>query len=119
VKAIAGDGKVALVTSAWHMPARRGLFRKAGVDILPCPADYRGKSNPDFRWTDYSWDSDSLDRSTFAVHESIGYLWSGCGAGSDEPMQLNHETHEKHESRMGKLPANHANDHESDSPQRH
>jgi uncharacterized SAM-binding protein YcdF (DUF218 family) len=76
VKAIAGDAKVALVTSAWHMPRAAGLFRKAGVAALPCPSDYRGKSNPDFRWTDYSWDADSLDRSTFAVHESIGYFWA-------------------------------------------
>ncbi|HTZ20810.1 MAG TPA: ElyC/SanA/YdcF family protein [Opitutaceae bacterium] len=75
VKAIAGDGKVALVTSAWHMPRAAGLFRKAGVAVLPCPADYRGKPNPDFRWTDYSWDVESLDRSTFAVREYIGYCW--------------------------------------------
>ena len=75
VKAIAGDAKVALVTSAWHMPRAAGLFRKAGVAVLPCPADYRGKPNPDFRWTDYSWDADSLDRSTFAVREFIGYSW--------------------------------------------
>ena len=75
VKAIVGDGKVALVTSAWHMPRAAGLFRKAGVAVLPCPTDYRGKPNPDFRWTDYSWDSDSLDRSTFAVREFIGYCW--------------------------------------------
>jgi uncharacterized SAM-binding protein YcdF (DUF218 family) len=76
VKAIVGDGKVALVTSAGHMPRAAGLFRKAGVAVLPCPADYLNKPNPDFRWTDYSWDSDSLDRSTFAVHESIGYFWA-------------------------------------------
>ncbi len=75
VKAIAGSGKVALVTSAWHMPRAAGLFRQAGVAVLPCPADFRGKSNPDFRWADYSWDSDSLDRSTFAVREYIGYVW--------------------------------------------
>jgi uncharacterized SAM-binding protein YcdF (DUF218 family) len=53
----------------------RVLARAAESLGLPCPADYRGKSNPDFRWTDYSWDSDSLDRSTFAVRESIGYFW--------------------------------------------
>ena len=75
VKATVGGEKVALVTSAWHMPRAAGLFRKAGVAVLPCPADYRGKPNPDFRWTDYSWDTDSLARSTFAVREFIGYGW--------------------------------------------
>ena len=30
-----------LVTSAFHMPRSVGLFRKAGFDVTPWPADYR------------------------------------------------------------------------------
>lgn len=30
-----------LVTSAFHMPRSVGLFRKAGFDVVPWPADYR------------------------------------------------------------------------------
>jgi uncharacterized SAM-binding protein YcdF (DUF218 family) len=30
-----------LVTSAFHMPRSVGLFRKAGLEIVPWPADYR------------------------------------------------------------------------------
>lgn len=75
VQTIAGHAPVALVTSAWHMRRATGLFRKAGADVLPCPADFQAKPNPDFRWNDYSWDSESLTRSTCAVREYIGYLW--------------------------------------------
>lgn len=75
VKAIVGAAPTALVTSAWHMRRASGLFRRAGVDILPCPADYLAKPGDTFRWNDLSWDSDSLNRSTSAVSEDIGYLW--------------------------------------------
>jgi uncharacterized SAM-binding protein YcdF (DUF218 family) len=30
-----------LITSAWHMPRSMGIFRKAGVDVIPWPVDYR------------------------------------------------------------------------------
>lgn len=34
-----------LVTSAFHMPRSVGLFRKAGFEVLPWPADYRTAGN--------------------------------------------------------------------------
>ena len=74
-KAIVGTAHVALVTSAWHMRRAAGLFRRAGVAILPCPSDYLARTNDHFSWTDLLWDSDSLTRSSCAVSENIGYLW--------------------------------------------
>ena len=65
----------ALVTSAWHMPRAASLFRKAGVDFAPCPADFISRGNLRFRWVDLTWDSESLERSTLALHEWIGLLW--------------------------------------------
>ena len=38
--AVDADGALLLVTSAFHMPRSVGLFRKAGVDVVPWPADY-------------------------------------------------------------------------------
>ncbi|WP_224703345.1 YdcF family protein [Devosia aquimaris] len=35
------DGQVLLVTSAFHMPRSVGLFRKAGLSVIPWPTDYR------------------------------------------------------------------------------
>ena len=75
VQRLAQGGRVALVTSAWHMPRSVALFRSAGLDPLPCPADFRGHSDEDIIFDDFLWDVESLTRSTFAIRERIGYLW--------------------------------------------
>ncbi len=75
VRALAGDLPIALVTSAWHMPRAATRFRQAGVDFLPCPTDFAARRPAEFRWSDASWDVESLIRSTFAVREQLGYLW--------------------------------------------
>ena len=75
MKAIVGEAPIALVTSAWHMPRAAALFRAAGVNALPCPADFNARIAPEFRWTDLGWDAESLNRSTEAIHERLGYLW--------------------------------------------
>jgi len=75
VAGIAGGARVALVTSAWHMPRAATLFRKAGVDFVPCPADYGSRGELRFGWSDLTWDTGSLERSTRAVHEWIGLIW--------------------------------------------
>jgi uncharacterized SAM-binding protein YcdF (DUF218 family) len=35
------DGNIVLVTSAFHMPRSVGIFRKAGLEVIAWPADYR------------------------------------------------------------------------------
>jgi uncharacterized SAM-binding protein YcdF (DUF218 family) len=70
-----GGARVALVTSAWHMPRAAALFRRAGVDFVACPADFVARGATGFRWMDFAWDSESLERSTLAVHERLGLLW--------------------------------------------
>ena len=75
VRKIAGDDPVALVTSAWHMPRAAADFEAAGVHFVPCPADFKARMGDDFLWTDVSWDVDSLERSTAAIHERLGSLW--------------------------------------------
>ncbi len=37
-----GWKRVGLVTSAWHMRRAHGLFRRAGVDVVPLAADHQG-----------------------------------------------------------------------------
>lgn len=75
VRQLIGDAPVALVTSAWHMPRAAALFRQAGVDALPCPADYIARGDGKFRWLALRFDTESLERSTLAVHEWIGICW--------------------------------------------
>jgi uncharacterized SAM-binding protein YcdF (DUF218 family) len=68
---------VALVTSAWHMPRAVALFRKAGLAVVPCPADYASRWNDDLRLGDYlAWDVSGLERSTKAIYEFLGLTWS-------------------------------------------
>jgi len=68
---------VALVTSAWHLPRAVALFRKAGIEVIPCPADYASRRNDDFRFSDYFvWDLTGLERSTKAIYEFLGLAWA-------------------------------------------
>jgi uncharacterized SAM-binding protein YcdF (DUF218 family) len=67
--------RIALVTSSWHMPRAAHLFRMAGVDFVPCPADFVSRSDIQLGWSDFGCDSASIERSTLAVHEWIGLVW--------------------------------------------
>jgi uncharacterized SAM-binding protein YcdF (DUF218 family) len=75
VRTLAGTGPVALVTTAAHMPRAAYLFRTAGISFVPCPTDFMVKPGGQFQWTNLTWDVDSLDRSTWAVHERLGLYW--------------------------------------------
>lgn len=75
VARLAAGRRTALVTSAWHMPRAAHLFREAGVDFVPCPADFIARSDLRLHWADLGLDSESLVKSTMAVHEWLGLLW--------------------------------------------
>lgn len=75
VRDLVAGQPLALVTSAWHLPRAMALFRGAGMEPLPCPADFRTHTDDAFAWTSLLWDVDSLTRSTFGVRERIGYAW--------------------------------------------
>lgn len=75
VRALVGDTPLALVTTAWHLPRATGLFRRAGMDVLPCPTDHLARPGSRFSWGDLDWDIASLERSTAAVRERLGYAW--------------------------------------------
>ncbi len=73
------DGPAIMVTSAFHMPRSMGLFRKAGLEMLPWPTDYRstGEENVGF---DIRNPVDNLTTATTAIKEWIGllvYHWTG------------------------------------------
>jgi uncharacterized SAM-binding protein YcdF (DUF218 family) len=60
-----------LVTSAFHMPRSVGLFRKAGFQVVPWPADYRtsGSERPGLA-EDNAFDS--TQNTALAIREWIG-----------------------------------------------
>lgn len=72
---IVGAAPFALVTSAWHMPRAMALFRHAGLAPLAAPADFSAHTDDSFYWGDVLPDTSSLERSTWAVRERLGYLW--------------------------------------------
>ncbi|MGC4071278.1 MAG: ElyC/SanA/YdcF family protein [Nibricoccus sp.] len=76
VRALAGDAPVIVVTSAWHMPRAMKLCEGAGVHAIPCPADFMLKPGAESGADLLRFDLVALERSTKAIHEYLGLLWS-------------------------------------------
>ena len=75
VRRLIGDAPAALVTTAWHLPRSAALFLGAGVDVLPCPTNFTTPPQGGVKWNEFDWDVASLERSTAAVRERLGYAW--------------------------------------------
>ncbi len=61
-----------LVTSAYHMPRAVGTFRKAGLDVIPYPVDYRTVRSRIFRFSRGLFDS--ADRLSISIKEWGGLI---------------------------------------------
>lgn len=64
--------RIVLVTSAWHLPRAMRLFKKAGVEILPFPVDYRGTANRFLPYLDWIPNAGSLQKTELALRECYG-----------------------------------------------
>ena len=71
-----GSEPFLLVTSAWHMPRAMALCEKAGLRPIAVPADFMLRQEVDDGWSFLGWDLGALERSTKAIHERLGLLWS-------------------------------------------
>jgi uncharacterized SAM-binding protein YcdF (DUF218 family) len=65
-----------LVTSAWHMPRAMALCEKNGLHPIATPTDFMLRPEADAGWRLLVWDLGALERSTKAIHERIGLVWS-------------------------------------------
>jgi uncharacterized SAM-binding protein YcdF (DUF218 family) len=65
--------RIALVTHAWHMPRARGIFERAGFEVLPAGTGFQGIEN--FRLTKFLPTLGGLRNSAIFMHEGIGLLW--------------------------------------------
>lgn len=75
----ASTGTTMLVTSAFHMPRSIGLFRRAGLDVLAWPTDYRS-SGQEVMGFDFANPVHNLNTTSIAIKEWIGllvYHWTG------------------------------------------
>ena len=63
-----------LITSAWHMPRSIGIFRKAGIDVVPYPVDFSTRGTPrDYRQLNRGF-SHGLELTDSVVKEWIGLI---------------------------------------------
>lgn len=62
-----------LVTSAFHMPRAVGLFRKAGLAVVPWPTDYRTSGVASLK-LDFTQPSSNAQLTTTAIREWIGLV---------------------------------------------
>ncbi len=74
-----------LVTSAFHMPRSVGLFRKAGFDVVPWPADYLTKGNEGFGLR-LNQPAENLSITSIALREWIGLLAYWLTGKIDSPL---------------------------------
>lgn len=68
-----GITRVYLVTHAWHMPRAMLSFSAAGLQPVPAPTGFTTSFPSDVRG--FIPDAKSLQKSYYAMHEAIGFLW--------------------------------------------
>ena len=71
VRAIIGHGKVALVTSAYHMPRALRLAARAGLDVGAFPTDFQVVPAVRLPWDNWLPSVDGLQLSNMALREII------------------------------------------------
>jgi uncharacterized SAM-binding protein YcdF (DUF218 family) len=71
VRAMVGDKRVALITSAYHMPRALQLAALARLDVAAFPTDFRSLRDARPTWENWIFSSDALDISISALREFI------------------------------------------------
>jgi uncharacterized SAM-binding protein YcdF (DUF218 family) len=71
VRALVGDKRVALITSAYHMPRALELAALARLDVAAFPTDYRSLREGRPAWENWLFSGDALDMSIIALREII------------------------------------------------
>lgn len=71
VRAMIGDGLVALVTSAYHMPRALQIAARAGLNVGAFPTDYQATPSVRLPWDNWMPSVDGLGSSIQAIKELI------------------------------------------------
>jgi len=71
VHAMVGDGRVALVTSAYHMPRALQIAAQAGLNVGAFPTDYQATPSVRLPWDNWMPSVDGLGSSIMAIKELI------------------------------------------------
>lgn len=70
-----GWKKIILVTTGWHLPRSAYLFRKAGVEFVPFPVDFRRDREERLTPMDFLPKADALANTETALRELYGNLF--------------------------------------------
>lgn len=70
-----GWKRVILVTTGWHMPRSAYLFRKAGVEFVPFPVDFRRDRERGVAWIDFMPRGEAWMNTETALRECYGYAF--------------------------------------------
>jgi len=70
-----GIHRVFLVTHARHMARAAASFRRAGMEVIPAPTDYAGRSPMETGAGAWLPNASALYRTREALHEYIGQVW--------------------------------------------
>ena len=68
---VLGDGLVALVTSAYHMPRALQIASRAGLDVGAFPTDYQATPSVRLPWDNWMPSIDGLGSLIMAIKELI------------------------------------------------
>lgn len=71
-KAIVKDAKIALVTSASHMPRAFEYFKQQNINAIAAPTNH---ITPRAHNSSWKFDAQGLQKSERAIYESLGRLW--------------------------------------------
>lgn len=71
---VAGVKRVALVTSAFHLPRSQRAFERAGLQVVLAGTGYQGYSGPVDDWTHFVPNGSALRTSFFALREMAANL---------------------------------------------
>lgn len=71
VQAMVGEGRVALVTSAYHMPRALQIARQAGLDVGAFPTDWRLPAALRPSWENWIPSIGAMAWSAIALHEHL------------------------------------------------
>jgi len=72
IRALVGNGRVALITSAYHMARTLHLAALAKLDVAAFPTDYRSVRSSRPLWENWIFSGDALELSGIALREIVG-----------------------------------------------
>ena len=76
IATVVGNERFVLVTTAAHMPRSMVLFRKAGLEPIPAPTDFKVQKSAHISPYRFFPQAGAIEKMEAATHEYLGILWA-------------------------------------------